>query len=194
MPTNQKNPAIADPDTRDSGVVHSDATLKGGSRMASADELALALEASQRELAELRAQQAASQNQGTDTLKQLTALLADAISAKQTVSAVPEQDAINRSTDFKNQRATVDGRSLLEAQQTMALFRNEDKMPISISKTMASIIGPNLDVTVNGVRVSVPCDGKTHYINRTHYEHARERLAKLDRLAANTEPQVVEIS
>lgn len=193
MPTNQKNPAIADPDTRDSGVVHSDATLKGGSRMASADELALALEASQREVAELKAAAAAREAQGSD-LKQLADLLAGMVAPKNTVTAVPEQDAINRSTDFKNQRATVDGRSLVEAQQTMALFRNEDKMPMSIPKTMANIIGPNLDVTVNGVRVSIPCDGKTHYINRTHYEHARERLAKLDKLAANTEPQVVEIS
>ena len=193
MPTNQKNPAIADPDTRDSGVVHSDANLKGGSRMASADELALALEASQREIAELKAAAAARESQGSD-LKQLADLLAGMVAPKNTVTAVPEQDAINRSTDFKNQRATVDGRSLVEAQQTMALFRNEDKMPMSIPKTMANIIGPNLDVTVNGVRVSIPCDGKTHYINRTHYEHARERLAKLDKLAANTEPQVVEIS
>lgn len=193
MPTNQKNPAIADPDTRDSGVVHSDATLKGGSRMASADELALALEASQRELAELKAAAAAREAQGSD-LKQLADLLAGMVAPKNTATAVPEQDAINRSTDFKNQRATVDGRSMIEAQQTMALFRNEDKMPMSIPKTMSAIIGPNLDVTVNGVRVSIPCDGKTHYINRTHYEHARERLAKLDKLAANTEPQVVEIS
>lgn len=193
MPTNQKNPAIADPDTRDSGVVHSDATLKGGSRKASADELALALEASQREVAELKAAAAAREAQGSD-LKQLADLLAGMVAPKNTVTAVPEQDAINRSTDFKNQRATVDGRSMIEAQQTMALFRNEDKMPMSIPKTMSAIIGPNLDVTVNGVRVSIPCDGKTHYINKTHYEHARERLAKLDILAANTEPQVVEIS
>ena len=192
MPTNQKNPAIADPDTRDSGVVqHSNATLKGGSPMASADEMAIALAALQRENEALRNAQAARDAQGSD-LKQLAELIASMASPK--TVAVPEQDAINRSTDFKNQRATVDGRSLIEAQQTMALFRNEDKMPMSIPKTMSNIIGPNLDVTVNGVRVSIPCDGKTHYINRTHYEHARERLAKLDRLAANTEPQVVEIS
>lgn len=189
----QKNSAIADPDTRDSGVVHSNATLKGSGRKATADELALALEASQREIAELKAAAAAREAQGSD-LKQLADLLAGMVAPKNTVSAVPEQDAINRSTDFKNQRATVDGRSMLEAQQTMAMFRSEDTLPLSIPKTMSAIIGPNLDVTVNGVRVSIPCDGKTHYINRTHYEHARERLAKLDRLAANTEPQVVEIS
>ena len=192
MPNSQKNPAIADPDTRDSGVVHSDATLKGGSRKASADELALALEASQREIAELKAA-AAAREQGSDSMKQLADLLASALAPK-TVSAVPEQDAINRSTDFKNQRATVDGRSMVEAQQTLAMFRNEERMPISIPKTMSAIIGPNLDVTVNGARVSIPCDGKTWYINKTHYVHARERLAKLDILAANTEPQVVEIS
>lgn len=192
MSNNQKNMATADPDTRGSGVVHSDATLKGGSRKASADELALALEASQREIAELKAAAAAKEAQGSD-LKQLAELIAS-MAAPKTVNAVPEQDPINRSTDFKNQRATVDSRSMLEAQQTMAMFRNEDKMPISIPKTMSNIIGPNLDITVNGVRVSIPCDGKTYYINRTHYEHARERLAKLDILASHNEPEVVEIS
>ena len=194
MSTNQKTPAITDPDTRDGGVVHSNATpLKGGSRVASADELAAALEASQQRVAELE-RQAAAQPQGTDSMQQLAALLANALNARPTVTAVPEQDAINRSTDFKNQRATVDGRSMVEAQQTLALFRNEDKLPISIPKTMSNIIGPNLDITVNGVRVSIPCDGKVHYINKTHYEHARERLAKLDILASHNEPQVVEIS
>jgi hypothetical protein len=68
----------------------------------------------------------------------------------------------------------------MEAQQSLQEFRNEIKKPISIPKSMANFLGPNLNVTVNGIRVSIPCDGKTYYINETHYEHARERMAKVD--------------
>ena len=46
MPNNQKTKAIADPDIRNSGISErSDAILEGGSRKASAEELAFALEA-----------------------------------------------------------------------------------------------------------------------------------------------------
>lgn len=122
--------------------------------------------------------------------------LAKAI-VKATESARPvgptEEDNLNRTTDFKNTKATVDGRSLMEAQQIMQEFRKEVKKPISIPKQMANFIGPTLAITVNGARVSIPCDGKTYFINATHYEHARERLAKLDILESQ-EGQTLEIN
>jgi hypothetical protein len=192
MPNNQKNKAIADPDIRDSGISErSDAILEGGSRKASAEELAFALEALERRNAELEKQLAAN-NSGSDAINQLALLLTQAI--KPTVQAVPESDNINRTTDFKNQRATIDGQSMAEAQQLLAGFKNEPRKPISIPKAMANSVGAYLTISVNGVQIRIPCDGKTYYINETHWEHARERLAKLDALAANTEPQIVEIS
>lgn len=192
MPNNQKTKAIADPDIRDSGISErSDAILEGGSRKASAEELARALESSERRVADLEAK-LASQNSGSDAIQQLAAIITQAV--KPTVQAVPESDNINRTTDFKNQRATIDGQSMAEAQQLLAGFKNETRKPISIPKAMANSVGTYLPITVNGVQVRIPCDGKTYYINETHWEHARERLAKLDALAANTEPQIVEIS
>lgn len=184
--------ANTDPDKVVSGVEHSDASLQGGSRKATAEELALALEASQRELAELKAK--AAQNQGSDSLAQLTNLLTQALAPKQQQIVSADADNINRVTDFRNQRATIDGAGMVEAQQTLSIFRDEDTMPISIPKAMANAVGSNLDITVNGVRVSIPCDGKVHFVNKTHYEHARERLAKLDILNSQTEPQIIEIS
>ena len=192
MPNNQKTKAIADPDTRSSGISErSDAILEGGSRKASAEELAFALELSERRNAELE-KQIISQNSGSDAINKLATLLTQAI--KPTVQAVPEADTINRTTDFRNQRATIDGQSMADAQQLLAGFKNEIKKPISIPKAMASSVGAYLPITVNGVQVRIPCDGKTYHINETHWEHARERLAKLDIIAANTEPQIVEIS
>lgn len=191
MPKNT-NQAIADPDIRDSGIADSKQPLKGGSRKATAEELALALEASERRNAQLEAQLTANQNAGSDSIQALA--LAISRLTKPTVSAVPESDNLNRSTDFKNQRATVDGQNMVEAQQALSQFRSEERKPISIPKTMANQVGAILSISVNGVQVRIPCDGKTYYVNKTHWEHARERLAKLDLHSANVEPQVLEIS
>lgn len=188
---NKTNQAIADPDTRDSGIADSKQPLEGGSRKATAEELALALEASERRNAQLEAQLTAKSS-GSDAIQALTEAITQL--AKPTVSAVPESDNLNRSTDFKNQRATVDGQNMVEAQQLLSQFRSEDRKPISIPKSMANQVGAVLSVSVNGVQVRIPCDGKTYYINETHWEHARERLAKLDTLSAKVEPQVLEIS
>lgn len=193
MPTNKNNQAIADPDIRDSGIADSKQPLEGGSRMATAEELAAALAASERRNAQLEAQLSANQNTGSDSIQAL-ALAISQLTQKPTVSAVPESDNLNRTTDFKNQRATVDGQNMVEAQQALSQFRSEERKPISIPKTMANQVGAVLSVSVNGVQVRIPCDGKTYYINKTHWEHARERLAKLDIHSANIEPQVFEIS
>lgn len=193
MPTNKHNQAITDPDIRDSGIADSKQPLEGGSRKATAEELALALEASERRNAQLEAQLTANQSTGSDSIQAL-ALAITQLTQKQTVSAVPESDNLNRTTDFKNQRATVDGQNMVEAQQVLSQFRSEERKPISIPKTMANQVGAVLSISVNGVQVRIPCDGKTYYINNTHWEHARERLAKLDLHSANVEPQVLEIS
>lgn len=193
MPTN-KHQAIADPDIRDSGIADSKQPLEGGSRMATAEELALALEASERRNAQLEKQLSANQNAGSDSIQALAAAIVQMAQPKPTVNAVPESDNLNRTTDFRNQRATLDGQSMLESQQTLAQFRSEERKPISIPKSMANQVGAFLSISVNGTQVRIPCDGKTYYINKTHWEHARERLAKLDKHNANVEPQILEIS
>lgn len=192
MPNTKQTQVITDPDKRDNGIAVSEQT-KGGSRKATAEELALALEASERRVAQLEAEKAAKADSGSDSIKALADLIAQAVT-KPTVSAVPESDNLNRTTDFKNQRATLDGQNMVEAQQTLSQFRLEERKPISIPKSIANQVGAVLSVSVNGVQVRIPCDGKTYYINATHWEHARERLAKLDIHSANVEPQVLEIS
>ena len=192
MPTkSQKISNTTEPEIGGAGIAYSNANIQSGSGTpASAAELALALEESQKRIAKLErdaAQRASGDNQMGELIKVLTAY----IPKQPTEQASVNPENINRTTDFQNQRATVDGRSLMEAQQTVMEFRNEEKRPISISKSIAAYVGANLVVTVNGVRVSIPCDGKTYYINKSHWEHARERLAKLDLLNSNVEPQIV---
>jgi hypothetical protein len=191
MPKSQKTLNTAEPEIGDVGIEYSNASnvQRGGSKTASTAELALALEESQKRIAQLE-REAQRQASGNDQINNLVQALANLI-PKSVPQDTPNPENLNRTTDFQNQRATVDGRSIMEAQQTVMEFRNEEKYPISIPKAMSAYIGANLDIAVNGARVSIPCDGKTYYINKSHWEHARERLAKLDLLNANVEPQIV---
>lgn len=164
---------------------------------ASYADLELALVESQKTNQMLMAQlNQMKQQQSSDnsSINKLAEALTQAFKQAQPVEAhgPTESDNINRTNNF-NTKATVDGRSLMEAQQTLMAFKNEDKKPISIPKTMAAKFGPSLSITVNGVRVSIPCDGKTYYINETHWEHARERMAKVDALDEGADQNIVEI-
>lgn len=195
MPNQSQNKkTINEPEIVSGGVNSSQANTPGGA-YASPSELAEALRASQQIISrlELELENARSQNsQGSNAINQLADLISQAI--KPATVPAPNPENLNRSTDFKQQQATVDGRSMMEAQQALQMFKDEPVKPISIPKSLANTVGVYLAVSVNGVRVSIPCDGKTHFINETHWEHAKERLAKLDILASDTEPQIVEIN
>ena len=193
MPNQSQNrKTINEPEIVNSGVNSSQATAPGEA-YASPSELAQALRASQELISRLELElEHARSNQGLDVLNKL----ADVLTAKQASApvAIPNTENINRSTDFRQQQATVDGRSMMEAQQALQMFKDERVLPITVPRYIANAVGAYLAISVNGVRVSIPCDGKTHYINETHWEHAKERLAKLDKVASDTEPQIVEIN
>lgn len=194
MPKNsQNNQTIIEPEIDNSGVDSSEAILPGGAgEPASLEEVTFALRLSQEIIAKKDAE-IARLSQGANSIDKLAELLAAAIKPTQP-TAVPNPENLNRAEDYRNARATVDGRSLMEAQQTLQMFRNEPRRMISIPRHMANAVGSILSVTVNGVQVRIPCDGKSYPINETHYEHIRERLAKIDHLASNTTPNVVEIN
>lgn len=162
----------------------------GGAVEASPEELKLALVASTKAIERLEAELAAERAKpnNDDSINKLAEILANAVRPQ---TGPTEVETINKATDFK-ERTIIDGNSLMEAQQTMMMYKNEPKEPISISKTFQSQFGPSLVITVNGVRVAIPVDGKTYMINHTHCLHAKERIAKVDRLLADSEPQVIE--
>lgn len=198
---NSEKEIIAEAEIGNDGVGHSTmhGESAGGSNEPSAEELKLALVASQEtinamteELKRLRAGQKPADSSSSD-IHNLVEMLANAIVTNQSQKGPTLPDNINRAEDFK-ERTRVDGQSLMEAQATMSMYKNEPKVWISIPKSFQSTFGPALSVTVNGVRVAVPVDGKQYLINETHAIHVRERMAKVDRLNADTEPQVVEIN
>ena len=147
MSNSQKKSVTTEPEIGSSGIGHSDAKGSGGG-VASPAELALALEKVLARNEQLEKELAASKSNSSDGIKELANVLMSM--AKQPVPAPQDVDNINRTSDFKGTKATVDGRSLMEAQQTLQMFRNERKFPISISKTIANSVGPSLTITVNG--------------------------------------------
>ena len=185
------NKSITETGDSDTSVRHSTGSKAGKEKEngPSLNQLVAALEKSTKlneqliqkvETLELEIQESKqkSSNPQADAIKALTEAITAASQPK--VVGPTEMDNLNKTSDFKNTKAMVDGRNMMEAQQALASFRNETKKPISIPKSLANFLGPNLNVTVNGIRVSIPCDGKTYFINETHWEHARERMAKVD--------------
>lgn len=188
----ETNTVTTESEIGSNGVGHSKMLSKSGEVMASPEELSQALAMQQATINKLIKENEDLKKASTKTdssADKLIELLANAISAKQEKPV--ETENVNKTSNF-NQRTIIDGNSLMEAQASLMMYKNEPKVPISIPKTFANQFGPSLAVAVNGVRVSIPCDGKTYMINATHAEAAKERLAKVDRLLSDTEPQIIE--
>ena len=198
MSNNSENKkVIAESEIGNDGVGHSKMLGESGAGVnnLSPDELKLALAISENQKAQMQAEldelkKSKASNSDSDAIHQLAELLSNAIIQKPV--GPTEEDNINRTSGFK-ERVHIDGASLMEAQSTMLAYRGEVKIPVSVPKTFQSQFGPSLDITVNGVRVSIPCDGKTYFINETHAIHAKERIAKVDRLLSDNEPKITEI-
>jgi hypothetical protein len=167
-----------------------EASASAAGRIGAEGDLAKRIAELESENASLKAKAQASDP--SDSINRLAEALLGAVGKAKT-SGPSEQDNVNRTEMFK-ERTKIDGNSLMEAQATLAVYKNEEKMPISIPKAFQTQFGPALAVTVNGVRVSIPCDGKTYMIDKTHAMHARERLAKVDIQVSSDESQVVEIN
>lgn len=170
---------------------------KPASSMDSAATIELLLEQNKKlksENAALNAKVQADAPKGTDSaLSELVNLLSEALKKPNAEPSGPaEDDTLNRTSAY-NTKNQIDGKSLMEAQATLLQFRDERKEPISVPKLLAAYIGPQLAVSVNGVRVSIPADGKTYYINATHALAAKERMAKINRLQAKDPENIVTI-
>lgn len=171
----------------------------GAGKPASAADLSatieLLLEQNKKLLAdnqELKARIAATPAGTESAINNLANLLAEVIKPNANPAGPSEEDNVNRSSAY-NTKNQIDGQSLMEAQATLMQFRDERKVPISVPKLLAAYIGPQLAVSVNGVRVSIPADGKTYYINETHALAAKERMAKVNRLQSKEPTNIVTI-
>ena len=61
-------------------------------------------------------------------------------------------------------------------------FRQQDKVPIQISPLYRPYFGRVHTVTINGISVAIPCDGKTYMVPASFAEEVKVRIYKQDQL------------
>lgn len=63
-------------------------------------------------------------------------------------------------------------------------YRNETKVPVTISPFYAPYLGRVVRVSVNGIVVDIPADGQTYNINKTHADHIVSKIKRIDAMIA----------
>ena len=59
-------------------------------------------------------------------------------------------------------------------------YKKEKKIPVNISPMYRKHFGNVMTVSIQGITVAIPCDGKTYKINKTHAIEAISRVRKID--------------
>ena len=63
-------------------------------------------------------------------------------------------------------------------------YREEKKVPVTISPFYAPYLGRVVRVSVNGIVVDIPTDGQTYNINKTHADHITTKIKRIDAMIA----------
>ena len=63
-------------------------------------------------------------------------------------------------------------------------YREEKKVPVTISPFYAPYLGRVVRVSVNGIVVDIPADGQTYSINKTHADHITTKIKRIDAMIA----------
>lgn len=64
------------------------------------------------------------------------------------------------------------------------VYRNEEKVAITVSPFYAPYLGKVVRVSVNGIVVDIPADGQTYRINKTHADHITAKIKRIDAMIA----------
>lgn len=59
-------------------------------------------------------------------------------------------------------------------------YKAQEKMAVNISPLYKPHFGNTLTVSINGITVCIPCDGKTYQVPETHAIEAISRVRKVD--------------
>lgn len=63
-------------------------------------------------------------------------------------------------------------------------YREQKKIPVTISPFYAPYLGRVVRVSVNGIIVDIPADGQTYMINKTHADHVVAKIKRIDAMIA----------
>lgn len=73
--------------------------------------------------------------------------------------------------------------------QLVNYYRNEAKIPVTISPFYAAYLGKVVRQSVNGITVFVPADGATYKINTTHAGELIAKIRKIDAMISRQKAQ-----
>lgn len=108
---------------------------------------------------------------------------------KSTVESLAEEIVANDeeislkevSTAVAQKRAAVDLTELqLRQTQFLDKVRNEPKIPVSVAPQYAAEFSNNMRVTINGISVFIPIDGKIYMVPETFAAEIQRRVAKVN--------------
>ena len=97
-----------------------------------------------------------------------TEVTSSAVKTQATVKTVEAENAIAYNALEAKRKSLVN------------VYRNEDKVAITISPFYAPYLGRVVRVSVNGIIVDIPADGQTYKINKTHADHVTAKLKRID--------------
>ena len=81
----------------------------------------------------------------------------------------------------------------LKRKKLVEVYRNEKKVPVTISPFYAPYLGSVVREMVNGIMVEVPADGQAYNINQTHADHIVAKIKRIDAMLAR-QKRVGEVS
>ena len=68
-----------------------------------------------------------------------------------------------------------------QRKELVKFYKAEERVPVTISPFYAPHFGKVVSVLVNGIRVSIPADGRTYKINKTHADEVVSKIRKIDK-------------
>lgn len=96
----------------------------------------------------------------------------------ETVTTTPRVDTVDAIAARKYNELEAKRKSLVQ------VYRNEKKVPVTISPFYAPYLGKVVRESVNGIIVDVPADGQTYMINKTHADHIIAKIKRIDAMIA----------
>ena len=66
-------------------------------------------------------------------------------------------------------------------------YRNEKKVPVSISPMYRAYVGNAMAISINGIAVYVPCNGHLYYLPESFALEALSRIRKIDDMLTKKE-------
>ena len=93
-------------------------------------------------------------------------------------TAAPRVDTVEANAARKYNELEAKRKSLV------TVYREEKKVPVTLSPFYAPYLGRVVRVAVNGIIVDIPADGQTYMINKTHADHVISKIKRIDAMIA----------